>query len=204
MQFQNALSTETHTAYYRNRDPYTQLQKLGSKYLNPGVYGTPSTYERGGGGAYYALLAPLSAGIVSGIDFNKPYLNKDLDMITGMFTERAFLETARIESLLGDMTLRYDLMNRNIKTLDYQICYVDSQIFQLPESQLGFFKDIDRTKLTLESTAMELEQQKLKEKTSAWKDISRLKSDLMECLKEYSAAQGSKAFLNTEQGGKNY
>ena len=204
MQFQNTFSRNTHLAYYRDKDRYTQIQRRGNEYLNPGVYGAPSAYERGGGGAYDVLLAPLSAGIVSEIDFNKPYLNKDLDMITGMFTEKAFFETARIESFLDDMTLRYDLMHRNIKTLDYQICYVHSQIFQLPYAQLGLFKDLDRTRLTLETTAMELEQQKLKEKTSAWKDISKLKSDLMECLQEYSAAQGSKAFLNTEQGGENY
>lgn len=207
MQFQNIQTIGTSI-----RDPYYDVHyaRYGLKYsrtnayLNPGVYGTLLADEKPSYGDYSALLAPLSAGIVSEIDFSKSYLDKNLDPVAGLFTQKTFFGKASIESLLADMSLRYDMMNKNITALDYQICYLDSEIMQLPPFQMGLFKDFDRTKTALEGKLMDLESEKMREKTTAWKDINRVKSDLMECLGEYASAQGSKTFLNTAQGDQNY
>jgi len=111
---------------------------------------------------------------------------------------------ARIEDLLADMSVRYDMMNRNLTALDYQICYLDSEIMQLPPFQIGISKDLDRIKTALEAKIIDLESEKMKNRIDSWRDICKAKSDLMECLGEYTAAQGSKAFLDTTQGGQNY
>jgi hypothetical protein len=102
------------------------------------------------------------------------------------------------------MTSRYEMMNRAILTLDYQICAVDSEIMQLPYFQIGLNKDLDRIRTTLEAKAMDFEQQKMEERVASWKDITRLKTDLLEVLKDYVATQASSSFLNSAGGEKHY
>ncbi|MBI3987778.1 MAG: hypothetical protein HY343_12705 [Lentisphaerae bacterium] len=152
----------------------------------------------------HAIFAPLLESMVGYIDFSRQYLNKDLDPITGMFKEKAHFGRAVIEDVMADMALRYKMMNRAILTLDYQICAVDSEIMQLPYFQIGFNKDLDRLKTTLEAKTMDFEQQKMEERVAGWKDITRLKTDLMEVLKDYVATQASSLFLNNTGGGKHY
>jgi hypothetical protein len=152
----------------------------------------------------HAIFAPLLESMVGYIDFSNPYLNKDLDPITGMFKEKAHFGRAVIEDVIADMTLRYEMMNRAILTLDYQICAVDSEIMQLPYFQIGLNKDLDRIRTTLEAKAMDFEQQKMEERVASWKDITRLKTDLLEVLKDYVATQASSSFLNSAEGGKHY
>ena len=209
MQFQTIQSIGTSI-----RDPYYDVHyaRYGPKYshtnayLNPGVYGAGALLanEKPSYGDYNALLAPLCAGMVSGIDFSKSYLDKNLDPVAGLFTQKTFFGKARIEDLLADMSVRYDMMNRNLTALDYQICYLDSEIMQLPPFQIGISKDLDRIKTALEAKIIDLESEKMKNRIDSWRDICKAKSDLMECLGEYAAAQGSKAFLDTTQGGQNY
>ncbi|MCG2661322.1 MAG: hypothetical protein L6437_13880 [Kiritimatiellae bacterium] len=151
-----------------------------------------------------AIFAPLLESMVGYIDFSRPYLNKDLDPITGMFKEKAHFGRAVIEDVITDMALRYKMMNRAILTLDYQICAVDSEIMELPNFQIGFSKDLDKLKTALEKTVMDMDQQKHEERIAGWKDITRLKTDLLEVLKDYVATQASASFLNNTGGGKHY
>jgi len=51
---------------------------------------------------------------------------------------------------------------------------------------------------------MDMDQQKHEERIAGWKDITRLKTDLLEVLKDYVATQASASFLNNTGGGKHY
>ena len=163
-----------------------------------------SAVTNGEAGSVDAIFAPLLEKMVSYIDFSTPYLNKDLDPITGMFSQKTHFGRAVIEDVIADMALRYEMMNRAILTLDYQICAVDSEIMQLPYFQIGVNKDLDRLKTTLEAKTMDFEQQKMEERVSSWKDITRLKTDLFEVLKDHAGTQASSAFLNGAGGEKHY
>ena len=177
--------------------PYSRTYLAPQGYRVAGGYGTSLT------GSYCRFLAPLNAGMISEIDFSRPYLNKGLDPVTGMFSQKAFFDKARIEDLLTDMCLRYDLMTRHIATLDDQVCGVNSEIMQLPDIQIGLWKDVDKVRTALEARAMDLEQEKMREEVTAWKDIIGLKTDLDETLRNYSTAGASSAFLTMGQGGNN-
>lgn len=150
------------------------------------------------------FLAPLCEKMLSGIDFSDSYLSKGIDEVGRLFEEKSFFGKARIESILGDMSERYSLLQNNVSTLDYQICRVDSLVMQLPIFALGLSKDLDKIRTSLESEVMGIEQLKMKEQTSCWKDVSRLKSDLLEAINEHSSAQTSEFFLNKPEGGQNY
>ena len=167
-------------------------------------HGKSESYVIPGGemGNATSIFAPLLEKMVGYIDFSKPYLNKDMDPITGMFKEKAHFGRAVIEDVIADMALRYEMMNRAILTLDYQICAVDSELMQIPYFQIGVNKDIDRLRTTLEAKAMDFEQQKMEERVASWKDITRLKTNLLEVLKDYVATQASASFLNPAGGEK--
>ena len=150
------------------------------------------------------LFAPLLDSMVGYIDFSPVGQPENRDPIVGMFREKTHFGRAVIEDVLTDMSTRYDMMNRAVQTLDYQICAVDSAILQLPYFQAGIDKDLDKLKMTLEAKAMDFEQQKMEERVDGWKDITRLKTDLFEVLKEYAGNQASSSFLNTDGGGTHY
>ena len=143
------------------------------------------------------VLAPISAKLVADIDFSQPYLNRDMDPVSGLFAGKTLFGKAGVENALCDIAARYKLMNDNIRGLDYQICAVDSRIDQLPTIGFGFSKDLDRTRVGLEDSVRRLEQEQMKERVSAWKDITRMKSDLMESLQQYTAGKASSSMLNT-------
>ena len=177
--------------------PIGKSERKPESYLTTPLLGSPA--EEGA-----SLFAPLLGKIVADVDFSRSYLNKGLDPISGMFHEKAHFGRSVIEDVVTDMALRYEMMNRAITTLENQICAVDSEVMQLPYFQLGFNKDLDRLKTTLEAKAMDFEQQKLEERVSGWKDITRLKTDLFEVLKDYVATQASSSFLNATGGEKHY
>lgn len=185
---------------------YNPMYARQSPYLNRCAYVIPVGYRKVGREPENAsyLLAPLSTGIVSEIDFSRPYLNKDMDPVTGLFESKTFFGKARIESVLNEMGTRYKLMNENLRGLDYQICEADSMIDRLPPHAPGMSKDLDRTRTALEDSVRRLEQEKMREKVTAWKDISRLKSDLHDVMEQYTSAQASGAFLSDYKGGQNY
>jgi cell division FtsZ-interacting protein ZapD len=62
-------------------------------------------------------------------------------------------------------------------------------------------KEIDKIKATLEARVLDLQLEKMRERVSAWRDISGVKSDLLEALGEYTAARGSNAFLAADGSG---
>lgn len=154
-------------------------------------------------GSYGAFLAPLSAGIVSDMDFSRSYLDTNLDPVVGMFAGKAAFDKAGVEGTLADMGLRYYLMNQNITGLDCQICRTYSEILQLPDFRMGWNKDLDRIRTTLEAKITDLEQEKMRERVTAWRDINRARTDLMERLQEYAATQASQTFLGP-RGDQNH
>ncbi|OVE73914.1 hypothetical protein BVX94_02240 [bacterium B17] len=191
------------TEHYLNMR-YNPMYAAQSTYLHRAAYIMPTGYKTTPKQAENALLAPLCDSMVSEIDFKPPYLNKDMDPITGLFDGKALFGKTRIQSFLHDMDHRYKLMNDNIRTLDYKICEIDSMIEQLAPHGFGLSKDMDRTRTSLESEVISLEAQKMREKTTAWKDVNRIKSDLLDGLQEYSSAQNSGSFLNNNQGDENH
>lgn len=182
---------------------YFPVYSLKGTYLWPKGYYAPLHYKRPVRAGYGALLAPLVAGIVERIDLGPSYLDKNLDPILGMFREKSQFAKAGIESALHEIWSRYDLMKNSIEQIDYAICKTDTKCMELPDFILGINKDWDRVRTSLEADVLRLESQKRDEQTVAWKDITRIKSDLFETLESYLTAQSSSSFLNY-QGGQNY
>ena len=183
---------------------YSVSDRPARAHLNPGVYGVKVTYrhepaqELGD-----PLLAPLCSGLVSQIDLSQSYLDRTLDPVAAMVAQRTTLGKARIESVVDDMRGRYDLMRRNLGALDHQICYLDSQVLQLPDFRIGLVKDLDKTRTALEAKVLDLEQEKMRQEVSAWKDISRLKEELFTSLDQYSGASASAHLVQSYAGESN-
>jgi chorismate mutase len=180
---------------YRNEYYQTRRARLASYSLVPPITATPAVPE------IDSLLAPLCAGIVGGIDLGASYLDPTPDPVARLFGERSHMDKARIQSVLDDMHCRYDIMQEHLHALDYEICRLDTRLMELPHLRLGAHKEIDKIKATLETRVLDLQLEKMRERVSAWRDISGVKSDLLEALGEYTAARGSNAFLAADGSG---
>ena len=166
------------------------------------LYGKDSVTEQAQN--EYLQLPPLCADLVYGIDLGKSYLDKNLDPVAGLVLRRTSLEKARLENLLYDLNARYEMLNQNTEALDYQICAVHSEIMQLPDIRIGMFKDLDKIRTNLEAKAIDLEQEKMREKSIAWKDIHAVKTELLESISQYSTSGVSAALISTKGSDQNY
>ena len=200
MQFTNELEWLRATQpYYRNQyapyvGPRYRYKALSPPIVNSGI--SPQEDRP------YAPVSPLCGALLDEVDLTKSYLDRNIDPVVGLLSRRHQLEKARIEVVTDDLRRRYDIMDTNLKTLDYQICAVHSEIMQLPEMELGINKDLDRTRTSLEAKAMDLEQEKMREEQTGWKEMHALKVELLESLQRYATTGMSSNMLSDEEGGK--
>ena len=97
-----------------------------------------------------------------------------------------------IGQLTYEIDKRRELMDRNVKVIQYRECELGTMKLQL-YNELPIFAVIDnRTRQTIEKSLTDLRLEISNEYKQYWKDVIRLKQDLQEKLNDYD---NSKALL---------
>jgi hypothetical protein len=92
-------------------------------------------------------------------------------------------------------TLKYE----NILRMIYESAHIGSHLLELGDWQVGAFKDIDKTRSQLEKEIANLEKERRMEEVSCWRDITRLKSELRETLKEFNHEKEKEGLLGAHE-----
>lgn len=117
------------------------------------------------------------------------------DDILGSFLnskKESLVETGK--SILDQIYDRIDLKYKNLYELDQRICRAGSIICQLDVFELGTNLIADKRKAIIERELIGFEREKRFEQVACWRDISRLKSQLVE-IKQQLDSQKSREKL---------
>ncbi len=108
-----------------------------------------------------------------------------------------------VEDILGQIyerqTLKYDL----IGNIEEERCYIKSKLLETGQWRTGLNPQLDKTRGQLQSTILALDQEKRREETACWRDITRLRSELREALREFDAEHHKTGLLNAPWKSEN-
>jgi hypothetical protein len=97
---------------------------------------------------------------------------------------------ASIHQILREIQQRERLSEQTIREIDEQLCQQKSLLHEVaPHGSSPFTLGDPRRRSTLERDLAALEQEKRREHLSAWKDVSSLKRELRELIREYQEEQ---------------
>ena len=101
---------------------------------------------------------------------------------SGILNEKVILYKASLVQLVSLIYQRKYLEAKNAAEIDRDICKLRTL-----EHQLDLFKVYgpDKRRITLEGMISNLEREKRSGRVGCWRDIVKLKKDLMEALREY-------------------
>lgn len=136
-----------------------------------------------------SLASPLDALADS---FTTPPAQDPLDeLLSG---KRAFAAKS-VEDILGSMYERESLKYDSIRELDYQSSQMRNRLTALESWQWGFNPQMERVRLGVEQELHDIETNKLKEHVECWRDVTRLKTDLRDALREFNQEKQKGALL---------
>ena len=101
-----------------------------------------------------------------------------------------------VEDILGLIYEREDLKRENILRILYESAHVGGHLRNLGDWSIGAFKDVDKTRSQLEKEIANLEKERRMEEVSCWRDVTRMKSELRETLKEFNHEKEKEGLLN--------
>jgi len=104
-----------------------------------------------------------------------------------------------VQDILGLIYERESIKYENDHRILYESAQVGSHLLNLGDWNIGTFKDIDKTRSQLEKEIANLEKERRMEEVSCWRDITRLKSELRETLKEFNHEKDKEGFLSAYQ-----
>jgi hypothetical protein len=112
----------------------------------------------------------------------KDYNKQDDDLLEEMSNELHALKKGSLGQIINMIDERVKERDRNLYEIDKGICDLHTKQFEL---DIPYSDICTRVKASLEQAASKLEMTKSQERVSAWKDITRLRQDLMPVLNEY-------------------
>ncbi|NQS88741.1 hypothetical protein HQ584_02990 [Patescibacteria group bacterium] len=132
---------------------------------------------------------------------DKPYLNTDMDPITGMIKQKSFLANHSLYSVIDQLYKRKNMLKDHLYEIDYAICRTDSYLFQLDGFPIGVSPAAEKRRGALENLVQSLEQEKRREEINAFGDFHLLSKDLNEALTGYLSAKRTEGlFKDASQG----
>ena len=99
--------------------------------------------------------------------------------------KKAFLSKS-VEDILGMIYEREYLRDTNCYRIDRDSCYISQKLYEIYYIPLGLNPNIDKLRSNLEREMIAFEREKRMESVACWRDITRLKSDLREVMREFS------------------
>ena len=78
------------------------------------------------------------------------------------------------------------LRDTNCYRIDRDSCYISQKLYEIYYIPLGLNPNIDKLRSNLEREMIAFEREKRMESVACWRDITRLKNDLREVMREFS------------------
>lgn len=163
-------------------------------YLHPSYSATQPSASYAGNGGESDLLSALTDGVA------EPYTTTPL---TQFFTRKRAFAAKSVQEIVGLIYQREALKYDTIRAIDYQSCGIGTKLLETPDWRTGLDPRLDRTRGQLEGQLIALEQEKRREQIASWRDITRLKLELNEHLKEFNQEQHKAALLTAPWKSEN-
>ena len=100
-----------------------------------------------------------------------------------------------MEDVLGLIYEREEIKSNNIRTIDYDSCRTKARLFEIGSWQTGADPQLDKTRGNIERELLGFEREKRFEEVACWRDMTRLKSELREVLREFDGEKRKEALL---------
>lgn len=119
------------------------------------------------------------------------------DPIDAFFTAKRTFAARSVEDILSSLYERETLKYDNLRDIDYQSATLRTRLFELQRWRLGLNPQMERVRFQVEQELAGLEGEKRKEHVECWRDVTRLKGDLRDALREFGQEQRKADLLNT-------
>jgi len=143
----------------------------------------------------------IAAGLEHFITYQLPLYNVDYSLhlqdplAQFLSGKREFLNKS-LEEIAALIREREQIRDINIYQIDKDICKTRTQIFNLPWRRYEINFDIGKIHQTLQKQVVALNREKRLEEIACWRDVTRLKSDLRESLKEQAQEKRKQSLLS--------
>ena len=108
--------------------------------------------------------------------------------------KRTFLGKS-VEDILGSIYERVSLKYENLHQLEYQSIRLGTRLLELNNCNWGMNPQIERVRINLEREILSTDTEKRTEEVECWRDVTRLKTELRETLREFSQEKQKSALI---------
>ena len=117
------------------------------------------------------------------------------DPLDSFFTAKRTFLGKSVEDILGSIYERVSLKYENLHQLEYQSIRLGSRLLELNNCNWGMNPQIERVRIGLEHEILATATEQRKEEVECWKDVTRLKTELRETLREFSQEKQKSALI---------
>ena len=143
-----------------------------------------------------SYVPPISDGVLEALTHNIT-ATPARDPIDAFFTAKKTFAARSVEDILTSLYERETLKYDNLRDIDYQSTTLRTRLFELQRWRLGLNPQMERVRFQVEQELTGLEGEKRKEHVECWRDVTRLKGDLRDALREFGQEQRKTDLLNT-------
>jgi hypothetical protein len=150
--------------------------------LTSGEHAVPYTPSKGGSTHLDALTDSLST-------------QASQDPLDNFLTAKRTFVGKTVEDILGSLYERVSLKYENLQQLDYQACQLKTRLMALEQWRWGLNPQMERVRIGIEHEILDTDSEKRREEVECWRDVTRLKTELRESLREFSQEKQKNALI---------
>lgn len=117
------------------------------------------------------------------------------DPLDSFFSAKRIFLGKSVEDILGSIYERVSLKYENLHQLEYQSIRLGTRLLELNNCNWGMNPQIERVRIGLEHEILATATEQRKEEVDCWKDVTRLKTELRETLREFSQEKQKSALI---------
>jgi len=125
------------------------------------------------------------------------------DLIDVLFADKVNATKFSILHLISRVRERQTIKKRNLEKIDYDVDKFKTELAQIEDLRIYneiFDLDNKKTRIGLTQKISGLKKEKRAEETSCWRDLTQLRKELMDLIKEYRTASRKKELISSPQG----
>ena len=108
--------------------------------------------------------------------------------------KRKFLNKS-LDDILNRIKEREKIKNRNVLEIDQEICQIHTSMLSHPKNKYAIDMSLLKSYSTFQQQVNALDHAKRAEEISCWRDVTRLKSDLRDSIKELEQEKRKQSLL---------
>ena len=177
-----------YTARYPSRSNLSQRSisstapSTSSYTLTPSEHAIPYTPSKGGSTHLDALTDSLTT-------------QPGQDPLDNFLTAKRTFVGKTVEDILGSLYERVSLKYDNLQQLDYQSSQLKTRLMALEQWRWGLNPQMERVRIGIEHEILDTDAEKRREEVECWRDVTRLKTELRESLREFSQEKQKNALI---------